>query len=1746
VPGATAAPAAKVPPADGTPPPDKPADNAPSTGGGGDVGGAAPGGAAADNKAAPVDETQELREALKKGLVGLALSGGGIRSATFNLGLLQGLAAHKLLGLIDYLSTVSGGGFIGGWLTAWISRPPLAGVPSPTLAVQQFLADDRPGQDGNPQAALADREEYPQIRHLRRYSNYLAPRQGFFTADTWALWATYLRNFLLNQLVLLPAIVVVLLVIRLTLLLYYPWESSGEEPWSWSSDKLPKAETVRVMFWVAGLIGVVWLVTLVMIIWGTLQERRKGQKPDSSLTPLTPLGMLGITAALLVGGVLLCAFAPYPLVDRLPQGLTLLPSPTVGLDNVPTGVRDWRLDLARCLLFCATVAFLGWLFTSALRPSTGRQSQYQGALAFGGAFLAGLVGGPLVCVADGFLISPPFHGPGWKELLLFSGSGTALAGLLFLFAAALRRWWLLGQKASTPPGNGPPEDPLSWAIRSLGWVCLACLVGMLLFSFILYHCPRWVGERLNGPEWPTELAQAALSGLFVAGLVFLLAALLCERPSREWNWSQGRRPLGAACLVGLAFGALLYGLLYGVRCLLPPPNDLIPDSLPWAKLLSFALLCTCGVGLSVLLALTLQWWAGQKSDRPLVAIKLVGASLAGLVGGVLLFGVYYILHHLYAWDGLLSRDYIRVRATARVLTLGPPLVLGVIVLAVYLGVGLHKGGLTEGLREWWSSLCARLLVAAALWLAVNLVALYGTALVLWAGPRVGAALGSGWLLTVATGVLAGRGPRTGARVPRNRALEWLARLAPSVFLAGLLIAVSLLLHIVIDHTPQWRKADEKIWLQQTEPERPPTRVFISGKPGEAASREESTERAEVINDAAIIQQMYWAGILNTSPHFIPKVMHYKLDQQDLDQLRKDGFPDALIERLAQPPLFGCTCPTRERFEKELDPVLLQCQQDVPGATSYVVRHTIIQHAKKLQSLELNPPDLFRKLLKWLVGASLVLVVAMWMVDVNLFSLHELYHDRLVRCYLGASRYSATPPSAGGTGHNGESGGAALSTRCPDPVTGLDFDDDIDLKDLNITENGYDGPYLIVNTALNLVHGKELDWQERKAESFVLTPLYCGSRSTGYRLTADGYGGTVSLGMAVTLSGAAASPNMGYHSSPSVTALLTVFNARLGAWLGNPASPTHWQRGGPSFGFAYLLRELFGRTLAEGGYVYLSDGGHFENLGAYELVRRRCRYVIVSDATEDGRHSFEDLGNLIRKCRVDFGIDIEIDLEPLSRNAQGRSRWHCAVGRIRYDKVDDRLSAPGTLIYIKPSLTGDEPADVLHYAERHPAFPHEPTANQFYSESQFESYRALGMHVADAVFRQSVEEMQEELAREQLTRERPSQRRQCQSLFSSIERRWFAMPPQYESAFLESTRAFLRIQDTLRRDGHLCRLSLDLYPELDVTGELTRRLLGNPYKPEARASRRRAELHVILSMLQVMENAWLSLNLDVTYAHPMNRGWMDVFYRWANAETVRKHWPVLRSELARGFVSFCERQMMLGEVLSQLVPIRPGQDTPPGFERVWMELQDQWPVDPWNLRVCGRITRRPKCLDGFAPGFADIQNRLESASTTGEHLGLLVYTRNPYPPEKPLPPESHLMPCGIILLSPTMKRDALELFVWLRGAYRNSGIGRSAVRELLGAFDQKRRTDPSPTEKGGTPSDPLTVLREFAQRLRTGENHDPPLRVRLPIGELKGPGGEMQRRMWLTFFYNHGFEKIGDIEVDGQVWEVVLERNTQPS
>ena len=284
-----------------------------------------------------------------------------------------------------------------------------------------------------------------------------------------------------------------------------------------------------------------------------------------------------------------------------------------------------------------------------------------------------------------------------------------------------------------------------------------------------------------------------------------------------------------------------------------------------------------------------------------------------------------------------------------------------------------------------------------------------------------------------------------------------------------------------------------------------------------------------------------------------------------------------------------------------------------------------------------------------------------------------------------------------------------------------------------------GPMHIVNMALNLVSGQKLAWQQRKAESFTSSPYTSGSLFLGYRDSKE-YGGPggISLGTAVTISGAAASPNMGYHSSPAMAFLLTLFNVRLGWWLGNPGpvGDKVYTEAHPATNLAPVLAEATGRTSDTYPWIYLSDGGHFENLALYEMVLRRCHYIVLSDAGCDPKYAFEDLGNAIRKIRTDLGVPIDIEemyMVPRSNEGGLNEGRYVATATIRYSAID-KNAREGVLIYIKPGVYKDDyfPRDVYNYAKESSDFPHESTADQFFSESQFESYRALGRHAINEI------------------------------------------------------------------------------------------------------------------------------------------------------------------------------------------------------------------------------------------------------------------------------------------------------------------------------------------------------------------------------------------------------------------------------
>ncbi|MBS7541160.1 patatin-like phospholipase domain-containing protein [Ancylobacter lacus] len=355
--------------------------------------------------------------------------------------------------------------------------------------------------------------------------------------------------------------------------------------------------------------------------------------------------------------------------------------------------------------------------------------------------------------------------------------------------------------------------------------------------------------------------------------------------------------------------------------------------------------------------------------------------------------------------------------------------------------------------------------------------------------------------------------------------------------------------------------------------------------------------------------------------------------------------------------------------------------------------------------------------EWFAGAR-------WRLGAS--SLHRLYRDCLSRAFLFCPPPVDAPPGARVTAADtfrlraGEDGASGI-----DPAR---------------------APYLLMNTAINLQNSRFANTRGRNADFFLFSHDHVGSRATGYARTQDllAYQPGVDVGTVVAASGAAVSSNMGSNSLAPLTPTLALTNVRLGYWLANPRClaglPANGSGHLPRFRLAFL-REMFGLLNENQPQVYISDGGHIDNLGLIELLRRRCRLILVLDAEADATFDFTSFMILQRHARIDMGVRIDLPWEAIraeALKADGRKPGavgpHVAVGRITYAPPAGPGPCPeGILVYVKSSLTDDESDMIRSYRRRFPGFPHETTLDQLFSEEQFEVYRALGFHILKGLF-----------------------------------------------------------------------------------------------------------------------------------------------------------------------------------------------------------------------------------------------------------------------------------------------------------------------------------------------------------------------------------------------------------------------------
>ena len=373
-----------------------------------------------------------------------------------------------------------------------------------------------------------------------------------------------------------------------------------------------------------------------------------------------------------------------------------------------------------------------------------------------------------------------------------------------------------------------------------------------------------------------------------------------------------------------------------------------------------------------------------------------------------------------------------------------------------------------------------------------------------------------------------------------------------------------------------------------------------------------------------------------------------------------------------------------------------------------------------------------RILAFLISALLCLVMGLC-ISLNHTSLQSFYRDRLQEMWVSTAN-----------------------------------SDKLALSEFQHKEHPHYFPYLIINATahefrenLHSVLQSQSQTVARHSR-FEFAPVFCGvpvagsesnssSQDTKHQPDRAQFEETstfqkqpqLDLPGVMAISGSAVSPAM--TDSWVLKILLFLSNVRFGSWVCRPNSHSiddsrsTRRRMNPSI--IRCMSEIlnpFQRSQTK-EFVFLSDGGHYENLGVEALLQRRVHTIVCVDAGQDGEGRFVDLLKLVRRSRAIHGISIESissDGQPLEfdnlMNLKGKlAQQHYFVAKVRYPEKE--LST-GFLIYIKPSFTHDEPAELINYRDENPDFPHDPTLDQFYSERRFESYRMLGMHIAETVFR----------------------------------------------------------------------------------------------------------------------------------------------------------------------------------------------------------------------------------------------------------------------------------------------------------------------------------------------------------------------------------------------------------------------------
>jgi hypothetical protein len=1224
----------------------------------------------------------------RKSLAGIALSGGGIRSATTALGVLQALRKMGILPAFDYLSTVSGGGFAGSWWTAWASRPfdraatqdekffPPPEQTQPerdrTLGLSTLnesrSASDRPSNSASNSPSdsasnsasdkEARRKAADPVHHLRLFSNYLTPVKGALAADTWRATAVITRNLFLTWVVLLPMLFAAVLVAQSYFTVAPLSETEYLYPYShFAADSVATRQLDSEMAVLQRLDGLVHGETGIVALEPVKELHALGEKsmPESRFVS-NPLDAIARDLSNI-----------QPVDSAVAQD--------IGASYMVPGLDSDLSMTERSLISWHDSDSVARLASIASLPMKAAKGTDNGVAHHAAEHLDS------ISRAFQHTLDPKVD-----------SIRTALAALdrqILAHRERQRESWLFDSIH-----RGYLAKRAVWAsfptVLMLGWIALLICLWMInssnklfggnvlqgsyafLCGLVAFNGLNWLIPYALGTEELGSMGQIVLQLLWAAGALFLINIVLWDRA--HWLWKKNRKALTPDVqeeLVKLLEVRRARIVTYHQRLLM-------------GAVLSAVLLLFGGFGHEVINYLFLydsghQWDIWQNTSR-LAAIAAILTALTGT-------GLAARISAPNTNRGTKPQGKLKSIAIA----LAPPLI--VLLLMCLVSWGTH-------------------------WIMQDLVFRQSTAKNQHYITLIFAMWMLGFLtLYYAVYDLHFRKNKTSASGPIK---QFSRALLVFVLVAQLGIMMTAVVYPTVRFMfPIWSLAlPAAAWALVT------WKYWQERKPGQPTDRR--ADDATTQTPVAPPRRAWMRNLISGSASsmlillfstvlllLISAFVHFAV--LPIDHLFIVALGATLV-LFAIDLAFGVRTPEPGRRGNHEARVLLAI--NVTTYTLFLV----------IPPLKADAHWGVTHVLEILIALSLDLVIFVgWRVDPNALSIHTFYKNRIVRAYLGASNWLRNRSS--------------VSEAHPE--------DDIPLAKMTTCENG--APYHLINTTLNLLGTKSLEAAQRHASNFIFSKRFCGSVTTGYRPTDRYMSSTMTLGTAVAISGAAASPNMGSNQvSGATTMLMSLMNVRLGYWAANPGR-RRWREAQPKLWPYYLLKESLSKTSGFGAFCYLTDGGHFDNTGLYALIERACHSIVLCDNGADPSAHFKDLGNALRRARIDFGVEFDLDgLKEMTSLAAPGSGSHFLRGTVRYAEEhvrtlwganwDDGLSQEarkkcleGTILILKPSLLGDEPADVLQYGLEYADFPQQSTADQWFSEDQFESYRRLGFWSAQKAF-----------------------------------------------------------------------------------------------------------------------------------------------------------------------------------------------------------------------------------------------------------------------------------------------------------------------------------------------------------------------------------------------------------------------------